>query len=85
MTESMIERVERCIMNTPGWRGTRVHAKHVARAAIKAMREPTEAMLTATNWGEMFEGRNPQETAFRFLKVWQAMIDEALQDGQDDG
>lgn len=44
----------------------------LARAAIEAMREPTEAMLAATN--REWDGR----MSFRSTGAWQAMIDEAL-------
>ena len=81
MTANMVERVaraicladgedpdERCedwMQEFSGWRGY----VESARAAIAAMREPTEAMLEA--------GRStPPRT--RCLEVYRAMIDEAL-------
>ena len=48
----------------------RALACHQARAAISAMREPTEAMKTAWN--------GPKPWDQDALEVWQAMIDEAL-------
>jgi hypothetical protein len=45
-----------------------------ARYAVKAMREPTEAMLQATNdLEDDFSRGSP-------IKIWQAMIDAALRD-----
>jgi hypothetical protein len=49
-----------------------------ARAAIAAMRQPTDAMCAAVDdfdvyWGYNADGRPGSRTA-----VWQAMIDEAL-------
>jgi len=43
-----------------------------ARAAIAAMREPSEAMLAAGRWPAEDDGA---------LACWQAMIDDALAEG----
>jgi hypothetical protein len=88
MTE-MVERVARAILKeaamlnspeiqddlTDGFRlnVSRVWAKRYARAAIEAMREPTEAMLV-----EVAEPGDMLRTA----SVWQAMIDAALHEGE---
>lgn len=52
----------------------RDHWYHYARAAITAMREPTEAMLDV---GGDWYVEHPREDA---LEKWQAMIDAALAD-----
>jgi len=66
---TMIERVARAICKTEntvyGWQ----HYEDCARAAIQAMREPTEAMRV--------EGVRHHDTV---ESIWQAMIDEALED-----
>lgn len=57
------------------WRCDRLRIAAAARAAIEAMREPTEAMCDAGSlaWpsGARYAGGEEAE-------VWQAMIDEAL-------
>jgi|AmaraimetFIIA100_FD_contig_41_5707065_length_408_multi_3_in_0_out_0_1 hypothetical protein len=64
---TMIERVARAIAKSQGvedtWRGYMAET----RAAIAAMREPTEAMAHA---GDQHAGRD----------AWQAMIDAALKE-----
>jgi len=50
-----------------------------ARAAIAAMREPTEAMAVA---GEDAVLSRPASQKHAAATVWQAMIDEALKDGK---
>lgn len=49
----------------------------VARAAIEAMWEPTEAMVIAG--AETIDERLPNDQAFRQIRhIWPDMIDEAL-------
>ena len=75
MTESMIERVAESQANFDGRKlinmpmGERVRYRQRARAAIEAMREPTEAMRKA-GWEE-----TDQRDEYA---VWCAMIDAAL-------
>jgi hypothetical protein len=71
MTDDMIERVARAIGRAEllpddadrHWKRFEIHA----RAAIEAMREPTEAMLKAAPFSHP-------------LTNWQAMIDAATQE-----
>jgi hypothetical protein len=51
--------------------------KDAALAALKAMREPTEAMLEASN--REWDGRMSARSA----GVWQAMVDAALTESQE--
>ena len=51
----------------------------IARAAIAAMREPTEAMKQ--KGGDLDNGYGMEITEALAEEVWQAMIDEALHDG----
>ena len=71
MTDDMIERVARSITEVLRAKGASSRmmdaGKDAARAAIKAMREPTEAMLKA---GPPFP--------YMDKDVWKAMIDAAL-------
>ncbi len=77
MTETMIERVARAInaeAEGPDGRGwndedlrTKANCRAEARAAIEAMREPTEEMLRSVLLSREIAGQ-----------VWQAMIDAAL-------
>lgn len=58
-----------------------------ARAAIEAMREPTERMLRAADsWTDLVgaypEANTPEERRFEFKCAWQAMIDAALEEGK---
>jgi hypothetical protein len=75
MSESMIDRVKAAIAEkmVPAINAQAPYAKVMfemaARAAIEAMREPTEAM------GESADQYASMGMA---LKVWQAMIDAAL-------
>lgn len=49
-----------------------------ARAAIAAMREPTEAMLMAAReYGGAFTS-NVKQDCEPYLEAWQEMVDEAL-------
>lgn len=80
MTESMIERVAAAIKNCKedGYNA-------VARAAIEAMREPTDAMIDAACGARVrlypaWEGQKPQPTAGEvIISGHHAMIDAALQ------
>ena len=60
--------------------GTVVSPGAVARAAILAMREPTEAMIDAALHDYATHG--PRQSPFgqdgSFAATWQAMIDEVL-------
>ena len=70
MTE-MIERVARAIaqcLNEPG----QCSYSDIARAAIEAMREPTEAMIKEGAYG------SGEDSAGVACGAWKAMIDEAL-------
>lgn len=79
----MVERVAKAIYvseigSDAGWDDTRVvKARHLwlakARAAIGAMREPTELMVKS-GYREDSEGANDEDTADQ----WRRMIDEAL-------
>lgn len=77
----MVQRVERAILNEIARQmreGPRVEYPAVARAAIDAMREPSEEMLT---WGEAaailsFDSSEPDSRNIR--PIWRAMVDEAL-------
>lgn len=99
MTETMIEKMARAMwLDDVGiqFAGTaeaeadwdyqrNIYFTH-ARAALQALREPTEAMINAGAW-EIIEPRerSAEGEENSTLTVWQAMIDEALQDGEDDG
>lgn len=84
MTE-MVERVRMTIADAltdqDGWMKksySREDMTEVARAAIEAMREPTESMIdkaTDFDWGPGISG---DETDASPNRVWQAMIDAAL-------
>jgi len=74
MPDSMIERVARALLVADRSAITPDYYQRMARAAIEAMREPTEAMLDA--------GVNFRERNARTEQIWQAMIDEALKEKQ---
>ena len=81
MSESMVERVARAICETSDPGGVVDWHEWVdeARAAISAMREPTQAMLDAADLAEkahLAAGGDP-ETCADHADVWRAMIDEA--------
>lgn len=90
MTEPMIERVARAMYaDTNGradkWREEEPLTKDVyrsnARAAIEAMREPTEAMTFKGmyKFAEAYENSNPRGVGqCEIDQVWQAMIEAAL-------
>jgi hypothetical protein len=79
----MIERVARAICEAKLWpgaweketEGNREEWRMLARAAIEAMREPTDAMLACgEQWGLPSDPMG--------LKRWQEMIDAALEKGK---
>jgi hypothetical protein len=80
--ESMVERVTQLIMEMIEVRRCSIKPEHnlnylrayepIARAVIAAMREPTDAMVEASN--REWDGR----MSHRSSGAWQAMIDEAL-------
>lgn len=86
MSETMVERVARAIcvsekINDDDALGGWIHWQEAARAAIEAMREPTDAMLIASYDAERTYGRcdNKRELARQmFRPAWRAAIDDAL-------
>jgi len=69
MTDDMIERVARAIYAAECWdTAAPGFYQHAARAAIEAMREPTEVMLDAAM----------QFASCDLKSEWQAMIEAAL-------
>jgi hypothetical protein len=83
MTEWMVERVARalwvahCDAHTDEGSQVQDHPMYIAqaRAALHAMREPTEAMLSM---GCIDLGSGGDLDDKNVLQIWQAMIDEAL-------
>lgn len=75
-TTSMIEKVARAIADQTGMGHRWTEHRHEARAAIKAMREPTEAMVFASA-----KLSQPVHRSDAYL-IWQAMIDAALNEGE---
>lgn len=87
----MIEKVAKALYNT-GCCSNKQVANELARAAIEAMRDPTEAMMdcegTATTWAltdkvESLSGGNEITFCGEDLVrcgIWQAMIDAALKE-----
>lgn len=77
MSDSMVDRVARAMGEKiapalqPG--GEPVRVKDVARAVIEAMREPTEAMIDASNANDNIVYGSGEMT-------WRTMIDAALKD-----
>jgi hypothetical protein len=53
----------------------------LARAAIEAMREPTDEMMVDGEWKEKSLMTFAPREESPSLRVWQAMIDSALKDG----
>jgi hypothetical protein len=51
--------------------------RHIARAAIKAMREPTAAMVEA---GNVVGGFDAYRQEWNTAAIWQSAIDAALKD-----
>jgi hypothetical protein len=93
MSEKMVERVARALCGrTPDkkmyWFGGKVGKLYrnwetsvpEARAAIAAMREPTEGMLKISNVDQALQElvEDNLEIAETKKEIWQAMIDEAL-------
>lgn len=85
MPGEMVERVARRLWHLKygtNWddyhEDARAEFRQQARAAIEAMREPTETMIAAawTERSSLDEAPTPGAT---FKLLWQAMIDEALQ------
>lgn len=92
MTEqSMVEKVARAICDSDfcdngdhgageAWAGMdeqqRDYYRDNARAAIKALREPTEAMIATAAW---------EDGEYTARTVWGQMIDAALAEGETDG
>lgn len=76
--QTMVERVATAICSSEGCEcGVCPSIVKKARAAIKAMREPTEAMLVAPHCEA--DGCDAQYLeAEDFRHAWQAMIDAAL-------
>lgn len=73
---TMIERVVSAIENGPWGLITKSDALLIARAAIEAMREPTEGMIEKGVWSRSASGRyEPHDIA---ATIWGAMIDAAL-------
>lgn len=94
MTRSKQDEVAESIFDviwpTQEWDGSeaacRAVASAAARAAIEAMREPTEAMAIAGG-GEPYLATSEQPLVFAEIReviavenIWQAMIDAALED-----
>ena len=78
----MVERVAQALLAAIdaseynfGERGVRLTAKAAARAAIAAMREPTEGMLEVADVDE------PQQA----INTWHAMVDAALDEKETYG
>ena len=87
MTNSMLEKVAMAIAEdiSPGREPDYVD-RALARAAIQAMREPTEKMLLAVRyerdfWPEAPRGDELREETVAEIDDWQAMIDAALEEG----
>lgn len=70
----MVERVARALANEEGYAYDPVPYNRRARAAIEAMREPTDAMVDAGGWlgGENGVGDSSARV------VWTGMIEAAL-------
>lgn len=82
-SETMIERVARAIADPGkycGFRGDRGMSEWQARAAIEAMREPSEEMLEA-GWQETPSDWWSDDDEGGLIPVWHAMIEEALTHG----
>jgi hypothetical protein len=73
--DSMIERVARALSEA-GAASDWDHAAAAARAAIEAMREPTEAMVDAASAA----AQKPTGWHMVYRNIYRAMIDTALKD-----
>lgn len=88
MSNEMIDRVAKAIYEVDGGKGWHLHSKFYldsARAAIEAMREPTEAMkFSGGMWCEalMFEEDGEGIIFDDIGKVYEVMIDAALAEGE---
>ncbi len=77
--QDMVERAARAMFDEAGmeanlWPELRMGYMMSARAAIEAMREPTEAMCKAPR----MSGRGLCLEEFSEKEIWHAMIDKAL-------
>ena len=85
MPDSMIERVARALLVADRSAITPDYYQRMARAAIEAMREPTEAVqrtgLLALDQELKWCG---MDCNCDQMNVWQAMIDAALSEAVDD-
>lgn len=52
----------------------------IAKAAIEAMREPTDEMIVAALLYMDYEKQRPGKSAWNGRSMWKSMIDEALKD-----
>ena len=80
-TTEMVERVAKAVMwqmypNGEGRHGPDEEAYNIARAAIEAMREPTEEMRNRA------KGMSGLSTSSR-IECWQDMIDAALKNKKE--
>lgn len=73
----MVERVAKAIHALVVDRSRDVSSVDLARAAIGAMRQPTEAMVHGAWFEPVMNGRHAVGYAAAY-KVWRAMIDAAL-------
>lgn len=79
MSESMVERVAKAIRDCEASHdGSLPWIEHCARAAIEAMREPTQAMLDA---GDEYDMQFVDEGGYPW-EYYRVMIDAALKEGQ---
>ncbi len=87
MSNEMIDRVAKAIKDcgayTPDWQGADEDLIIMARAAIAAMREPTEAMMEAaadlhTQEGWCATDLGHEADPNDMGNIWRAMIDAAL-------
>lgn len=87
MVESMVERVARAMFYATNEHDTtweseaqEIKTTHLimARAAIEAMREPTDAMVMAADWAEAPYMENDLDLGSQFKAEWRAAIDTAL-------
>jgi hypothetical protein len=85
---TMVERVAEAITLAAVGKGNRPNARmrRIARAAIEAMREPTEEMVSAGADAEPTDyngGPIPKDARkFTALVIYRAMIDAALKEGE---
>lgn len=81
MVESMVEKVARAIEDEGPVGCCTISpekAMSLARAAIEAMREPTDAMIMAAEWAEPEYREDDMDMAIQFKAEWRAAIDTAL-------